>query len=100
MDGNYYKGHPDDIKLCNNFLNNFNSYEIDKYLETFLVPRNKFHKISDMYIDINDHSFQIFHRNNETVMGDDENNKQINQIEKREQLTKIESKTCTESKIL
>ena len=31
-----------------------------------------------MYVDINDHLFEIFHRNNETVMGDDKNNTQMN----------------------
>ena len=54
MDGNFYKHHPDDIKLCNNFLNESNSHKNDKYLETFLEPRNEFHEISDMHNDIND----------------------------------------------
>ena len=31
-----------------------------------------------MDVDINDYSFEIFHRNNETVMGDDKNNTQMN----------------------
>ena len=38
--------------------------------ETFLEPWNELH--------INDNSFQIFHRNNKTVMRDDKNNTQMN----------------------
>ena len=44
-DGSYYKRHPDDIKLCNNFLNKSNSHKNDKCLETFLEPWNEFHGI-------------------------------------------------------
>ena len=31
-----------------------------------------------MHNNVNDNSFQIFHRNNKTVMRDDENNTQMN----------------------
>ena len=43
---------------------------IQMIYETFLEPWNEFH--------INDNSFQIFHRNNKTVMRDDKNNTQMN----------------------
>ena len=49
-------------KFCNNFLNESNSHKNDKYLETALEKWNEFHEISDIYNDINDNSFQIFHK--------------------------------------